>query len=147
MRFWDASALVPLCVDEASTAGLRRLATASNLIVWCMSAVEVASAIERRSREGDLDAAGRTQALDQLVELQRCCVHVNALGPVRERAQRLLAAHPLRAADAVQLGAALIAVSERPSGREFVCLDRRLREAAQREGFTVLPEEAASPSV
>ncbi len=141
MRFWDASALVPLCLQEPATAAMRPLAASGDLIIWCLSAVEVASAIERRTREGDLNPASRRQALDHLAELQRRCSHVNAVGPVSERALRLLAAHSLRSADAVQLGAALIAVHERPTGREFVCLDRRLREAALREGFRVLPDD------
>jgi predicted nucleic acid-binding protein len=63
---------------------------------------------------------------------------VSALGPVRERAMRLVATHTLRAADAMQLAAALVAVSDRPAGHEFVCADARLRAAAAREGFRVL---------
>ncbi|MFY9343542.1 MAG: hypothetical protein WAT39_13685 [Planctomycetota bacterium] len=55
------------------------------------------------------------------------------------RARRLLANHPLRAADACQLAAALIACRERPDALGFVTLDSRLAEAARREGFTVLP--------
>jgi hypothetical protein len=39
----------------------------------------------------------------------------------------------------MQLGAALIAVGDRPTGHTFVCTDDRLREAAAREGFQVLP--------
>lgn len=47
--------------------------------------------------------------------------------------------HALRSADALQLAAALVACDERPRGETFVSLDERLRNAAQREGFTVLP--------
>jgi hypothetical protein len=53
---------------------------------------------------------------------------------------RLVATHPIRAADAMQLGAALVAVSDRPAGHDFVCGDARLASAAAREGFRVLPE-------
>jgi hypothetical protein len=56
------------------------------------------------------------------------------------KALRLLGVHPLRAADALQLAAALILVRDDPAGRAFVCLDERLREAALLEGFRVLPE-------
>ncbi len=59
---------------------------------------------------------------------------------LRERAGRLVASHPLRAADALQLAAALVWCDEAPQGTAFVCLDDRLREAARREGFAVLPE-------
>jgi uncharacterized protein len=58
---------------------------------------------------------------------------------VRERAERLLGVHALRAADALQLAAALIWARERPARLEFVCLDGRLRGIAWREGFAVLP--------
>jgi hypothetical protein len=58
---------------------------------------------------------------------------------VRQRTERLLAVHPLRAADAFQLAAALIWAEEKPRGLEVVCLDQNLREAALKEGFEVLP--------
>jgi hypothetical protein len=59
---------------------------------------------------------------------------------VRDRAGRVLGAHPLRAADALQLAAALVWCDDAPQGETFVCLDDRLRQAAAREGFTLSPE-------
>ena len=58
---------------------------------------------------------------------------------VRSRASLLLARHPLRAVDAGQLGAALL-ISEQLDGESlpFMCLDRRLSEAAELEGLEVL---------
>jgi hypothetical protein len=56
---------------------------------------------------------------------------------VLEMARRLLRVHPLRAADSLQLAAAVLASEGRPSTLEFVCLDDRLGIAAQREGFRV----------
>jgi predicted nucleic acid-binding protein len=47
--------------------------------------------------------------------------------------------HPLRAADALQLAAALIWCEEQPHGETFVSLDDRLRGAASKEGFTLAP--------
>jgi hypothetical protein len=94
---------------------------------------------ERRAREGALDVAGRSVARTALGELAAAWTEIAALGPVRERALRLVATHPLRAVDAMQLGAALVAVMDRPSGHAFVCSDVRLREAAAREGFFVRP--------
>lgn len=57
---------------------------------------------------------------------------------VREHAERVIAAHPLRAADALQLGAALVAAGGSPVTLQFVTLDQRLAVAAAREGFPVL---------
>lgn len=58
---------------------------------------------------------------------------------IRERARRLIALHPLRAADALQLAAALDWCGGNTRGESFVCLDDRLRGAATLEGFRVLP--------
>lgn len=137
MRYWDASALVPLCVAQVGTATVRRLVR-GGIVTWSVSAVEIASAIERRTRERSLTHAERAAARTALNELAAAWTEISALGPVRERAMRLVATHALRAADAMQLGAALVAVSDRPAGHEFVCADARLRDAAAREGFRVL---------
>jgi hypothetical protein len=47
----------------------------------------------------------------------------------------MLRVHPLRAADAQQLAAALIATDHDPARLEVVCLDQRLTEAMHKEGF------------
>lgn len=57
---------------------------------------------------------------------------------VRDHAERIVRSHPLRAADALQLGAAIVAAEEAPASLEFATLDRKLAEAATREGFQVL---------
>jgi predicted nucleic acid-binding protein len=59
-------------------------------------------------------------------------------GSVRLTADRLLRVHPLRAADAFQLAAAISAIEERPSSLWLVTLDRGLAQAAEREGFKVI---------
>lgn len=56
---------------------------------------------------------------------------------VRKAALRMLMLHPLRAAEALQLAAALVWTSGAPDGCDFVCLDRRLNEAARKEGFRI----------
>ena len=135
----DASALAALCVAETSTSAVHPLARAG-IVTWAVSAVEIASAIERRTREGSLTDAERASARAALGELAAAWTEIAALGPVRERAMRLVATHALRAADAMQLGAALVAASDRPVGHDFVCADVRLGNAAAREGFRLLPE-------
>jgi len=47
----------------------------------------------------------------------------------------------MRAADALQLASALIWAQETPRCLDFVCLDQNLREAALKEGFSVLPPD------
>jgi len=63
---------------------------------------------------------------------------VTALEIVRRHAERLVESHPLRAADALQIGAALVAAEDDPASLPFVTLDRAQAEAAEREGFRVL---------
>lgn len=59
---------------------------------------------------------------------------------IRAGAARALLLHPLHAADSLRLAAALVWVLGPATGRHLVCLDQRLREAAHREGFLVVPE-------
>jgi predicted nucleic acid-binding protein len=112
-----------------------------DMIVWWASPVECASAVHRLRREGVFapDAAARV-----LAALSDAFDAANVVQPgemVRTAALRLLAVHPLRAADALQLAAGLVWSGDgSPEGRDFVCLDERLRTAATLEGFNALPE-------
>ena len=141
MRFWDASALVPLLVSQAHTprmtALLRRDATA---IVWWGSSVECTSAVARLERARLLTAREATQALAKLDALGRACQEVQPTEAVRTAARRLLRVHDLRAGDALQLAAAVLASEGRPATLPFVCLDERLSIAAVREGFEVVAQ-------
>jgi hypothetical protein len=60
---------------------------------------------------------------------------------VKSIAIRLLRVHALRAADALQLAAALVWADGVPSGSVLHTHDRRLATAAEREGFEVRPAE------
>ncbi|MBI2766821.1 MAG: hypothetical protein HYX53_13050 [Chloroflexi bacterium] len=59
---------------------------------------------------------------------------------IRTLATELLQRHPLRAADALQLAAALAARANGAPLSNFLALDRRLAEAAKAEGFALSPE-------
>jgi predicted nucleic acid-binding protein len=65
-------------------------------------------------------------------------IEIPPTAAVREQAYRMLRVHPLRAADALQLAAALVASEFEPRALPFVTLDSRLAEAAAREGFELL---------
>lgn len=138
MRYWDASALVPLLVSEHSTPQLREWLEADPVVVtWVWSVVEITSAVERRFRDGDLDHTERRELLTRLDLLAGQWDEINDVLAVRRHARRLLARYPLRAADAGQLGAALVLFEDQPAGQGFVCLDERLAHAAEMEGFSV----------
>jgi predicted nucleic acid-binding protein len=138
--FWDSSALVPLLVPEDSSASLtRHIRSDSTPTIWWASPVECRSAIHRRHREGVVSDALLGEALRRLTRLIEAVDAVAATEEVRGRAGHMLATHPLRAADALQLAAALSWCEGSTAGQSFVCLDRRLRDAAGREGFALLP--------
>lgn len=141
--FWDASALVPLLVDELRTFELIDLLADDPLpMAWWASPVECASALQRRAREGGLKDAALSEALKRLRALHAGLTFVMPGEELRTRAITLLPLHSLRAADALQLAAALVASEGLPAGEPFVCLDRRLRQAAHLQGFAVRPPEA-----
>src|SRR5262249_56660596 len=91
VQYWDASALVSLCIDEDDTKTLRRLVRAG-LVTWSVSAVEIASAIERRQREGSLTRGEHAAARAALSDLAAAWTEITALAPGRDRAMRLGAA-------------------------------------------------------
>jgi hypothetical protein len=109
------------------------------MVVWAFTIVEIESALSRRMRAGDLTTGGRRIADGLLLDIERRWALVVMIEPVIDRARRLLRVHPLGAADSLQLGAALAACDDKPKGAVFVSLDRRLAEAAAKEGFTVQP--------
>ncbi len=136
MRFWDSSALVPLCLTQRISDRARKLYDEDpELVVWWGSPVECASALARLRREAVIDAEGETDARAVLGRLAETWYEVQPGGPVREQAIRLLRIHPLRAADALQLAAGLEWGGPAPSGG-FITFDDRLKEAARREGFS-----------
>ena len=131
MKFWDASAIVPLLVAERTTRSLQALANRdSDLLVWWGSQVECASALARLERGALLDVKGAALAFDRLKQLANGWHEIEPSEIIRENALRFLRVHPLRAADALQLAAAFIAAERRPSSLEVVTLDDRFAEAA-----------------
>ena len=138
MRFWDSSAVVPLLVEQHASARAAAWVTAdAALVLWTLTPVEVISALRRLAREGVLDEPAVQQAETRLGELVGACHVVLDVEPVKALATRLLRLHPLRAFDALQLGAALHWAEGHPRGRTLHTLDQRLAVAAQREGFLV----------
>ena len=130
--------MVALLVEESTTNERRRLIQEDPVVVtWWGSWIECESALNRLRRDGHIESAGLEIAHRQLDRLRSSWLEVEPLERVRRRAVRLLRLHRLRAADALQLAAALTAASEDPSALELVCSDERLSQAARTEGFFV----------
>jgi predicted nucleic acid-binding protein len=139
VKFWDASAIVPLLVNEETTRRLQAVAAKdSAMLVWWGSAVECISALARLERDGALDPPPMTLALQRLRQLSSGWHEIDPSDEIRETAARFLRVHPLRAADALQLAAAFAAAERRPASLEIVTLDDRLANAARKEGFALL---------
>lgn len=139
MRFWDASAIVPLVCREPLSHRSRVLYREDpRLLVWTLTPTEVLSALSRKRREGVLTQDVFRESRRRLDLLIRDWMEVYDVDAAKVRTHRLLEAHPLRTADALQLAAALVGVFDRPAGFEFVTLDGILGAAAEREGFSVL---------
>jgi predicted nucleic acid-binding protein len=138
MRYWDSSALLPLLVGERQSGRMEQLLRDDPAVVtWWATPVECVSALARLERTGMLSSAGMRLALTRLTAASAGWMEIPASTAVRDQAIRLLRLHPLRAADALQLAAALIASNFQPDSLEFISLDGHQSEAAEREGFRV----------
>jgi len=137
VAFWDASALIPLCVQQVQTPQARKLYMGFGIAVWWATPVEIMSGLSRLKRMGEIGDAPfqtgkqRAQALEQLWD------SVNPAASIAAQACSLLEVYPLRAADALQLAAALDCFDQSPRGHVFITADERLSEAARRAGFSV----------
>lgn len=139
MRFWDSSAIVPLALAEAETARARRwFDDDRHVVVWTLTRVELLSALARRRRREPASAGRLIQARRDLLAAWDEWTEITAVDLVRRHAERLVERYPLRAADSLQIGAALVAAHDDPGSLVFVTFDGGQAEVAEAEGFRVL---------
>ncbi len=139
MRFWDTSGLVPLLLEQETTAEVEALlALDPDIAAWWGTPVECRSAAARLRREERLTVAEEGQVLELLDALRSSWLEILPSDEVRNTAQRLLRVHALTAADALQLAAARVWAGA-SDGAELVTYAERLALAARLEGFRVLP--------
>jgi predicted nucleic acid-binding protein len=137
--YLDTSALAKLYLEEESSDQVRAWSDEAEVLATSRVALaELAAAVARRHREGDLtdtDAERiRTAMLDDWEHL--IVVEVN-----EHRAAELAFRQSLRGFDAIHLAAALEireALDDVPT--RFSCFDGRLNRAAAAESFEVLGE-------
>ncbi len=138
MRFWDSSALVPLVVEQSESRQADVwFAEDGDLAIWTLTETEILSALRRLEREGALDQAECDGSERRVSELVASCYILIDVEGVKAQARRLLRLHPLRAADALQLGAAKAWAGNARFDRTLHTFDKRLASAARREGFVV----------
>ena len=140
MIFWDASAIIPLCIDEPHSKAVKGiLKKDGSMAVWWGSIVECHSAFACLRRDKVLKHSEEDQVRHLLSILAGTWTEIVPGEDIRNMASRLLLSHSLRAADSLQLAAALVWAGKTPKGHRFACLDSRLRGAARKEGFALLP--------
>jgi predicted nucleic acid-binding protein len=133
--YWDTSPIIALLVGEPAAARYRRFEN-QPIVTWWGTSLECMSAIARRQREGaaaDIVA----ESYRRLEAMRAGWQVVRASESLHRTTVRLLKTHPLRAADALQLGAALVASNFEAHSAHFLTEDARLKQAAEKEGFVV----------
>lgn len=140
--FIDTSAVVKLYVPERQHQVVR--ARTDHMVVSALTGVELASALGRKHRLGELhaaDAAALYAAFDADVHEDAGRFSVVALRrDVLAQAVEAATRHGLRAYDAVQLATAMVARAALGRLEDFVAFDASLRPAAAAEGFTLVPD-------
>ena len=137
--FWDTSALVPLCIPQVSTPRVTSLSNNFDAVVWWATPVELSGALARLERVKQIDRKDAANARQLAKGLADWWYVIDPSDALRSRAIRLVDLYDLRAADSLQLAAALEWCGDAPQGRVFLAADKRLREAALLNGFDAQP--------
>ncbi len=133
--YLDASALVKLFVPEEESDALNQaLAGLTDVIVSDLALTEMASALNRRTREKRLTREEARRLYREASKLHASCHRAELAPPIHRRAERLMLSLtiPLRTLDALHLASALDA-----EAATVVTFDPRLRDAATSQGLFV----------
>ena len=136
--FWDASAVVPLCVRQGVTPRALAFYKIYDTAVWWATPVEVASALARLLRTKQIDSSNWNKARKTAAGLADSWSVIQPSDVLRAKSIQLVERYDLRAAHSFQLAAALEWCEDVPQGRIFLSTDQKLREAALLTGFDAL---------
>jgi predicted nucleic acid-binding protein len=125
-------------VQEAGSASVRRQLRTGPIATSRLSAIEVASALARREREGAFTAAERDRGVKRLNADLAAWILVEFTAELTAEAQMLLIRHSLRSGDAVQLASCLYLQRETGEPVSFAAFGDRLTTAARAEGLTLI---------
>jgi len=95
--FWDASALVPLCVRQGITPRAIAQYDSYDAIVWWATPVEIASALARLVRMKQLDSGDWTKARKLAQKLADSWSLIQPSNVLRSKAVQLVERYDLRA--------------------------------------------------
>lgn len=135
--------MVKLYSDEAGHRAIRSIPV---IVISNVARVEVPAALWRKHRLGELSAEAARVLVDEFEAdffgddstSSRFAV-IGITEEILETAARVVAIHPLRSFDAVQLASALAAHAADSDCTDFACFDNALREAAAAEGLVTFP--------
>lgn len=134
--------MIPLIFEEPTSTTLNELLIEDgDVVVWWGTWIECSVTVSRLRRENKLAEAGEEEVRLSLAELSADWQEIELAEDLRLLAILVSKAHPLKAADCLQLAAALRWCEGNTESTSFVCLDNRLRQAAEGEGFDVTPGE------
>jgi predicted nucleic acid-binding protein len=133
--------VIPLIFEEPTSPVLNELLMQdTDMVVWWGTWIECSVTVSRLGCEGRLDENGQEETRAALDSMSMDWLEIEPTGELRLLAMLVSKTHSLKAADCLQLAAALRCCEGNTDGVDFVCLDNRLRQSAEDEGFDVLPE-------
>lgn len=138
MSFWDSSALVPLCINEPRSILAGRIwKRFPEKIVWWETSVEISSALARLERENKISLSQRQKAEKRLETIEKIWKEIQPVARIKELARTFPALYALKAADSLQLAAAMVWCKEKPKNKNFISGDDKLLKAVEKVGFTI----------
>jgi predicted nucleic acid-binding protein len=145
VKFWDASAIVSLLVEEEHSRACRDVSRADpGIVLWQFTFAETISALRRNMRRDPPLSEWQFDAAHRRLNLLRRHWEVvkakddNAIEDMNGRELALMIRRPIQSGDALQLAAAMT-YFEPVHKAGFVVIDRGLAHAAKAEGFTIYP--------
>lgn len=138
----DTSALVKLYIEEKGSALVRHLVDEAVLVATSRIAyAEARAALARTWREGALSEEDYRQSTIHLRADWEAYFTLDLAESVVQVAGDLAERHRIRGFDAIHLASGLTLSRRVRDPITFVCWDTRLWNAAQEEGFDMIPQE------
>jgi len=141
--YLDTSALLKKYFKESGSADVISLWKRTTAIVTSTVAYAeaLASVYKKRRESRDIDEGLFQTVLLSFQKDWRSFIHVDVNEDLNETIDKLVSTHPLRGFDAIHLASALMVYERIQESFLFVCFDRRLLEAAQKEGLKSFPAD------
>jgi hypothetical protein len=145
--YFDTSAIVKRYINEPGRPQVLQLLRRHACVISAVLPVELRSALRRRVSEGSLDKERVPEILTRLESDRAFWTLVGVSSEVLADAETLVAAHPLRALDAIHIASAqLFAARITVPKLIFVSADARQATAAAAVGLTTRQVRSDAPS-